>query len=86
MRRTTLKFKVGDKVKILPSAVDGGVSMGRVDKTGVIIKDDSWSSYFLVKMDELRGNSCEKDVWAVYSNQMTLAMIKGQQLLFSFME
>ena len=33
-----MKFKIGDKVKILPSAVSGGVSEHAVGKVGKIIE------------------------------------------------
>ena len=76
-----MKFKIGDKVKILPSAVDGGVGERNVGKIGVITYHAS-GDYFCVLMDY---DSRDGLTWAVYPNQMEHVIKVGQQLLFSFM-
>lgn len=78
-----MRFKAGQKVKILPSAVDNGVSKAAVGKTGKIIDDTS--TYFLVKMDKPRDGCTSVDIWAVWPNEITPALVKGQQFLFDFM-
>lgn len=77
-----MKFKIGDKVKILPSAVDGGVSERAVGKIGIITYY-SPGSYFCVLMDYEREKG---GTWAVCPCQMEPAIKVGQQLLFNFME
>ena len=77
-----MKFKIGDKVRILPSAVDGGVSKMAVGKIGIITYC-SPGSYFCVLMDYEREKG---GTWAVYPCHMEPAIKVGQQLLFNFME
>ena len=81
MKKIT-KFKKGDKVRILPSAVDGGVSERAVGKIGVITYHAP-GDYFCVLMDYERERG---GTWAVYPCQMEPLIRVGQQLLFSFME
>lgn len=76
-----MKFKIGDKVRILPSAVNGGVSKKDVGKIGKII-DYRSGGYFNVLM-------CDDPSpfpWGVCSDQMEPVVRIGQQLLFLFME
>ena len=80
-----MKFKIGDKVKILLSAVNAGVSEHAVGKTGRIIEYCERGYYFLVLMDEYKESNSDLP-WAVSSNQMEPAIKVGQQLLFKFME
>ena len=73
-----MKFKIRDKVKILPSAVDIGVSRSEVgtiqtvtyimDSTTIVITDSSGGE------------------WWVEPDQIEQAIKVGQQLLFNFME
>jgi len=79
-----MQFKVGDKVKILPSAVNGGVSEKDVGKIGEII--EYGNGYFDVMMDSGQSTGPNLDLpWAVYPNQMELVVTVGQQLVFDFM-
>lgn len=77
-----MKFRVGDKVKILPSAIDGGVSEGAVGKIGVITYHAP-GDYFCVLMDYEGKDGL---TWAVFPDQMEHVIKVGQQLLFNFME
>lgn len=76
-----MKFKIGDKVRILPSAVGGGVDEIAVGKIGVITYHAP-EHYFCVLMDYERERG---GTWAVYPCQMEPVIKVGQQLLFSFM-
>lgn len=76
-----MKFKIGDKVRILPSAVNGGVSEHAVGKVGKIIEYRDAGGYFLVLMDKYTENNNPDLSWAVYSYQMEPAIKIGQQLL-----
>ena len=77
-----MKFKIGDKVKILPSATIIGVWESEVGKTvsirsiynesaGVMITDSRGEGYGL---------------WCVNSYDIAPVIKVGQQLLFSFMQ
>jgi len=80
--KTKTKFKVGDKVRILPSAVAGGVSKKAVGKMGRITKYCANGRYFDVTM--CRGQDSRPNAhlpWAVYPDQIKLAILPGQQLL-----
>lgn len=81
MKGTTLKFKVGDKVRILPSAVDVHVTQDEVGKTGAIISSDSEGEHVVVLMDKPRKKSGYRIDWCVDSSQIELALVPGQQLL-----
>jgi len=82
-----MKFKVGDKVKILPSAVDGGVSEKAVGKIGKITMYRRSGNYFLVIMDGGQDTGViPSSPWAVHSDQMEHVVVIGQQLLFDFMQ
>ena len=83
-----MKFKIGDKVKILPCATSVGVESEDVGKTGVI-------SYMISRPDsdygitvqmgnicKIRGKICR---WTVGYEMIELCPVKGQQLEFSFM-
>ena len=67
------KFKVGDKVKILPSATRVGVESEEVGKVGVI-KD--------IRVCTARGCVC---LWNVGCKMLELYPVKNQQLEFPFM-
>lgn len=87
MSKSKTKFKVGDKVRILPSAVDGGVSVKAVGKIGKITQggmgDDGKYGFFRVRMEY--DNDVSWPGWAVCPNQMEKVIEVGQQLLFDFM-
>jgi ribosomal protein L21E len=79
------KFKVGDKVRILPSATSIMVSKEDVGKTGVVTVYDS-SKDIIVYMDKpLRIVGYRVD-WLVEDSMIELAVKVGQQLTFDFME
>ncbi len=78
MKGTALKFKVGDKVKILPSAVDIGVSKSEVGTTQTILRVENLDTIIITSSD---GGS-----WDVYSDDIIPVIVIGQQLLFDFME
>ena len=73
-----MKFKVGDKVKILPSAMGIGVSESEVGTIQTIL--------WVVSLDTIvitdSGGSC----WHVDPKDIAPAIKVGQQLLFNFME
>ena len=79
-----MKFKIGDKVRILPSAVDGGVSEYSVGKIGQIINYHKEYRYFLVRMDSQEVVQPQQG-WAIFPNQIEQIYRIGQQLLFDFM-
>ena len=74
------KFKIGDKVRILPSAVNVNVAQSEIGKIGVITIVYSGGDCIL------KTASKKYSDWWVRGIDITPAMIKGQQLLFSFME
>jgi len=82
MPKTKHKFKVGDKVKILPLAVHIGVWGEEVGKAGKIIY--MCKENISVKMV----NPCKGRIrrWRVYSEHIAIVIENGQQLLFGFME
>lgn len=73
-----MKFKIGDKVKILPSATCIGVNESEVGTTQTIIR--VVSSTTIIVTDT--GGGC----WHVDPSDITPVIKTGQQLLFSFME
>ena len=83
-----MKFKIGDKVKILPYATSIGVEFEDVDKIGVISRMTSCPgpTYGIqIQMNEVckvRAKICK---WSVGYEMIELCPIKGQQLEFSFM-
>ena len=84
-----MKFKTGDKVKILSSATDVGVEECDVGKVGVVSRVDSEAGTmfgFLVKMNEIcKARGCIP-VWSVGAGMIELARKPNEQLLFNFMK
>ena len=79
-----MKFKVGDKVKILSSATQIGVEKVDVGKDGVIISTGGSSALvYMDKVCSVRGYRCR---WSVNISMIKLLPTKGEQLLFSFMK
>jgi len=72
-----MNFKIGDRVRILPSAIYGGVSEWAIGEIGTITRYDSDVGYFCVLMDYVQ----KYGTWAVYPDQMEPAHKVGQQLL-----
>ena len=75
-----MKFKVGDKVKVLPSAVNIGVDKSDVGKIGVIFEIESPESILI------KTTYTENWFWCVYPKDIVPVIKVGQQLIFSFME
>ena len=80
-----MKFKIGDKVKILPSATFIGVCKDEAGKTGVIVEYIS-SKEIIVLMDKPHHKHGYRIDWVVESSQIEPMVKVGQQLLFNFME
>ena len=78
-----MKFKVGDKVRLLPSATESFISEKDVGKMGRIIAYQKPFNTFKVKMDRWRWDSDLS--WVVRSDQMELVIETGQ-MLFNFMK
>ncbi len=82
------KFKLGDKVKILPRATTVSVEREEVGKTGVITSISSLENNFngiIVYMDKIckvRDFRCK---WSVGYGMVELCVKKNEQLLFDFM-
>lgn len=74
------KFKKGDKVRILPSAMDVSVLEVAIGKTGVITRYSS-SDSIIVRMDKSRRLDGYRDIWSVSSSQIEPVIKVGQQLL-----
>ena len=85
MGGTTLKFKIGDKVRILPSATSIGVAEDEVGKMGVITGYHS-PDEIIVLMDKIRKENGYRIDWIVESSQIEPAIKVGQQLVFDFMQ
>lgn len=82
------KFKVDDKVRILPSAVDIGVYHGEFGKIGMITSIDTIRGSMQVKMDKpctISGHTF-RFTWYVVFSQIEPVVVIGQQLLFNFMQ
>lgn len=75
-----MKFKVGDKVKILPSAMN--ISVG-AREIGKITKIKTINSPNDIMIYDSRGK--EYGCWCVNDYNIALVIVKGQQLLFDFM-
>lgn len=80
------KFKVGDKIKILPTAVNIGVGKDEVGKVGIIIDNLFLDKYIQVLMDKPRWGWNRRWNWAMSPSDAIPFIKPGQQLLFSFME
>ena len=80
------KFKKGDKVRILPSAVDVNVRINAVGRTGVVIREDRTGGSIGVLMDKPHTAGGNRIDWRVDDTRIELVVKPGQQLLFPFME
>lgn len=78
------KFKVGQKVKLLPSIVNRGVLRSEIGKVGIIT---SISPYGIVnvKTDFKAINRSRWPGWSLQTNDIAPVIKKGIQLLFAFM-
>jgi len=80
-----MKFKVGDKVKILPSAVGIGVLEEAIGKAGIITDCSYLGRYIRVYMDNVCSIKGYRRDWAVNESDIAPVIVVGQQLLFDFM-
>ena len=76
-----MKFKTGDKVKILPSATIIGVLASEVGK--VVKIRGIYNGVDGIMISDSRG--FEYGCWCVNENDIVPAIKVGQQLLFDFM-
>lgn len=83
-----MKFKIGDKVKLLPEVTSCGVESEEVGKVGIIktISGDACKYYgFMVQMREVcKVRGCIP-TWSVGGRMIELTPKKNEQLLFNFM-
>jgi len=76
-----MKYKVGQRVKLLLSTNPGEIYMKDCDAEGIIVDDThQWS--LEVKLIQPANLSR----WWIDSKHLRLSIQKGQQLLFAFME
>lgn len=82
------KFRVGDKVKILPYATSVGVEDEEIGKIGTIRSISSritdWSG-FMVAMEEICDVRGYAPCWSVGWRMIELFPRKNEQLIFDFM-
>ncbi len=81
-----MRFKVGDKVKILPSALDVAVwkeEVGKIGRAISIFPQGNGSQRLYVKML----NPCVGKLrqWSMSNRHVVLIPKVGRQLMFSFM-
>ena len=74
-----MQFKIGDKVKLLPSVVSAGVVASEVGKIGIVTFVGRLGGVH-VKTSQLNRFS-----WCLQEYNIAPAVKVGQQLLFSFM-
>ena len=75
-----MKFKIGDKVRILPSAMLTGVSETEIGK---VVKITKMNFLDCIMISDSRGDTY--GCWAVNYDDIAPVIVKGQQLLFDFM-
>ncbi len=77
-----VKFKIGDKVKILPSATGVTVWKEEVGKIGRVTSI-RYDSFYVRMLNPCKG---KLRLWSVGDNMIALIVKVGQQLLFEFMQ
>ena len=77
-----MKFKIGDKVKVLPSVMTIGVSEREVGKIVSIRSIYNESDGIMITDSRGEGYGC----WCVNNYDIAPVIKIGQQLLFNFME
>ena len=84
-----MKFKAGDKVRIINT---GGLPPCDLSKVGVMIDPDIYHStgseevHTKIDMGRPRRRLDPETCWWIREKNLELAVQKGQQLLFDFME
>ncbi len=81
-----MQYKVGDKVKILPSATEVRVPNGEVGKSGTITFITQSGRHMNITMDKPLKGFRAVYCWSINIEHIELLVVKGQQLLFNFME
>jgi len=82
-----MKFKIGDKVRILPSAIKIGVWAAEVGKIGIVTSGcivPDGRQFLQIKMLNLCKGKYRR--WSVSNASLCPAVEKNEQLLFGFME
>ena len=80
-----MRFKVGDRVEILPLVTGVGVEEEEIGKVGVVSHVFS-DTDVMVKMNEVcKARGCIPE-WSVGVEMIKLLPGKNEQLLFSFMK
>jgi len=78
-----MKFKIGDKVRILPSAIDINVAeeeVGKVVEITEVYEGYSGYDYTVSAFSKRYGD------WWMRERDIASALMVGQQLVFDFME
>ena len=75
------KFKVGDKVRILPSAFTDGVNKGDLGREAIVEENEPNDSMYIRMVPP---NFTRKNWWVNGRNLKHVIRV-GQQLMFSFM-
>ena len=76
-----MKFKIGDKVRILPSAIDINVAETEIGKIVEVV-----DVYTSCNEYEVKAFSKKYSPWWVRKCDIAPAIKVGQQLVFDFME
>ena len=77
-----MKYKIGQRVRLLPSAINDGVYSEDCGKEGTIVQSDL-PEYLQI---EMKSPICRRRYWYASPENIEQVIVKGQQLLFSFME
>lgn len=79
------KFKVGDKVRLLSSAIMWNVPKDEINKFGIIKFCNREDGEFRVYMDKPWEMYGCRETWVVMFSHIELVVKPGQQLMFAFM-
>lgn len=84
----SMNFKIGDKVRILPSAKKIGVHSDELGKVGEVVSFETTTTTLRVKMDKpcTICNQTLRNIWYLKPYQIIPVVVVGQQLVFEFME
>ena len=81
-----MKYKVGQRVRLLPSATKVMVPYDEVGKPGKLTFVTSDGFNMNIHMDKPREGNRLANSWGISHYHIESIIEKGQQLLFSFME